>query len=143
MKLNPIPTRRALLAVLSAIAVCAALPVGAAEGKLEVSKVSYGGSSWLGHYPVWVGIKKGIFEKKGLTVTWQPFGSSSARMSALMAGELDFAGTGSISALALMASGATAFYLVGTPDSYATVEGIIAGPAIKTVQDLKGKKLGV
>ncbi|MBW1779759.1 MAG: aliphatic sulfonate ABC transporter substrate-binding protein [Deltaproteobacteria bacterium] len=115
----------------------------AASGKLERVTVVYGGSSWLGHYPVWVGIKKGIFQEKGLGVLFQQFYASSGRMGSLIAGDLDFASTGSISAIALMAAGVKRFYAIGTQDSYATVEGIIATKGITSIGDLKGKKLAV
>ncbi|MEJ2586715.1 MAG: aliphatic sulfonate ABC transporter substrate-binding protein [Deltaproteobacteria bacterium] len=111
--------------------------------KLERQTVVYGGSSWLGHYPVWVGIEKGIFDKKGLDVTFQQFYASSGRMGSLVAGDLDFASTGSISAIALMAAGVDRFSVIGSQDSYATVEGIIARENISSVKDLKGKKLAV
>ncbi len=114
-----------------------------ADEGLERKGVVYGGSSWLGHYPVWVGIKKGIFKEKGLEVTFQQFYASSGRMGSLVAGDLDFASTGSISAIALMAAGVKRFSLIGTQDSYATVEGIIAAQDIKRIKDLKGKKLAV
>ncbi len=106
--------------------------------------IRYGGSSWLGHYPVWVGIKMNIFQEKGLAVLFQQFPTSSARMGALIAKDLDFASTGSISAIALMAAGVKSFYMIGTQDSYATVEGIIVrGEDIRSVKDLRGKKLAV
>ena len=114
-----------------------------ASERLEQKSVVYGGSSWIGHYPVWVGIKNGIFEKKGLQVKFQQFYASSGRMGSLVAGDLDFASTGSISAIALMAAGVKRFSIIGTQDSYATVEGIIAKEGITSVKALKGKKLAV
>ncbi|MEW6266062.1 MAG: aliphatic sulfonate ABC transporter substrate-binding protein [Thermodesulfobacteriota bacterium] len=114
-----------------------------AQAKPEKITVVYGGATWLGHYPVWVGMEKGIFQKKGLGVLWQGFTASSGRMGALISGDLDFATTGSISAIALMASGAKGFFALAAPDSYATVEGIIAKSDIKTINDLKGKKIAV
>ncbi|MBC2713640.1 MAG: aliphatic sulfonate ABC transporter substrate-binding protein [Desulfosarcina sp.] len=112
-----------------------------ADGKPEKVTVIYGGSSWLGHYPAWVGIEKGLFKKHGLGVLFQNFYASSGRMGSLVAGDLDVAATGSISAIALMASGSKAFQAFGTPDSYATVEGIIAKENIKSIKDLKGKRI--
>ena len=112
-----------------------------AEAKPEKVTVVYGGSSWLGHYPAWVGIEMGTFKKNGLGVLFQRFYASSGRMGSLVAGDLDFASTGSISGIALMASGMKGFYAFGTQDSYATVEGIVAKKEIKNVTDLKGKKL--
>ncbi len=132
-------------ALLMAVILAPAVPARAQQdaGAPEKITVIYGGSSWLGHYPAWVGIEKGIFQKKGLGVLFQQFYASSGRMGALVAGDLDFASTGSISGIALMASGSKTFYVVGTQDSYATVEGIVARKDIKTVADLKGKKLAV
>ncbi|MBS9721451.1 aliphatic sulfonate ABC transporter substrate-binding protein [Tianweitania sp. BSSL-BM11] len=135
--------RRTVLAGLAATALFGGCMWPAVAAEVEVSKVSYGGSPWLSHYPVWVGIKKGLFAQHGLEVQWQSFSTGSARMSSLAIGEIDFGGTGSISAIALMASGAKAFYVIAAPDSYATVEGIITTPDINSVADLKGKKLGV
>lgn len=112
------------------------------SGQGEVTVV-YGGSSWLGHYPVMVGIEKGFFKEEGVRVVFQSFSTSSGRMGSLASGQLDFASTGSISALALMASGNKNFYVLGTQDSYATVEGIIARKGINSIKDLRGKKLAV
>ena len=114
-----------------------------AERKPEKVTVVYGGSSWLGHYPAWVGMEMGTFKDKGLGVLFQRFYASSGRMGSLVAGDLDFASTGCISGIALMASGMKGFYAFGTQDSYATVEGIVAKEEIKSVKDLKGKKLAV
>jgi len=137
---------RGLLACMTLLAVTAffflALPAWAqAAGEPEKVTVVYGGSSWLGHYPAWVGIEMGTFKEEGLGVLFQQFYASSGRMGSLAAGDLDFASTGCISGIALMASGMKGFYAFATPDSYATVEGIVARKDIKTVQDLKGKKL--
>lgn len=135
-------TKRTLLGSTLAAGLAAALPALAQEGP-ERATVVYGGSSWLGHYPVWVGIKKDLFKKRGLGVLWQSFVGSSGRMGSMVAGDLDIAGTGVVSALALMAAGNKSFSIVATPDSYATVEGILSGDSIKSLTDLKGKKIGV
>lgn len=109
----------------------------------EVPTVVYGGAAWLGHYPAMVGIETGIFEEEGIRVIFQGFYTSSGRMGSLASGQLDAASTGSISAIALMAAGNKDFYVVGSQDSYDTLEGIIATKDISRVEDLKGKKLAV
>jgi taurine transport system substrate-binding protein len=116
---------------------------GNVSAKEHRAEVAYGGSSWLGHYPVWIGIKEGIFSEKDLIVRFKQFHTSSARLGAMLAGDVDFASTGSISAIALMAAGVKSFYALGTQDSYATVEGIIVRSGIRSPRDLKGKKIGV
>jgi taurine transport system substrate-binding protein len=142
-------TRR--LGVLRCIALAMAVAIAClgfqgetrAAGEPEKVTVIYGGSSWLGHYPAWVGMEMGTFKDNGLGVLFQRFYASSGRMGSLVAGDLDFASTGCISGIALMASGTKGFYAFGTQDSYATVEGIVAKDEIKSVKDLKGKKLAV
>lgn len=106
-------------------------------------KIVYGGSSWLGHYPAMVAIEREIWKKQGLNVEFKSFPTSSARMAAVAAGEVDFASTGAISAISLMAAGDRSWYLIGTQDVYSGQEGIVANEKIKTLADLKGKKLAL
>lgn len=126
---------------LASLLVFTGAPQAEEAGAPEKVTVVYGGSSWLGHYPVWVGIEKGIFRNHGLGVLFQNFYASSGRMGSLVAGDLDIASTGSISAIALMASGSKGFMTFATQDSYATVEGLIARENIQSIADLKGKKV--
>ena len=105
--------------------------------------VNYGGSAWLGHYSAYIAMKAGIFSKLGIDLQWQSFGTSSARMGAVMAGNLDVAGTGVVSALALMAAGSRQFQVISTPDSYVQSEGLLVHTDVKSLADLKGKKVGV
>lgn len=136
-----------LLAVTKALALSAM--IGVAGGTMqaavgaELTPVTYGGSTWIGHFPVWVGMKKGFFGAEGLDVKWESFGTSSSRMSAMVSGSLDFAGTGVIPALSLMAAGSKSFTVLAAPDSFATVQGLIAKDDLKSLSDLKGKKIGV
>jgi taurine transport system substrate-binding protein len=129
-----------LILIVALVFIIGVLSVHAQE-KPEKVTVIYGGSSWLGHYPAWVGIEKGLFKKYELGVLFQNFYASSGRMGSLVAGDLDVASTGSISAIALMASGNKGFMAFGTQDSYATVEGIITKEKIDTVKDLRGKRI--
>ncbi|MBW1647787.1 MAG: aliphatic sulfonate ABC transporter substrate-binding protein [Deltaproteobacteria bacterium] len=130
-----------LVGLLAAVFIIAGAVNAVGSDAPEKVTVVYGGSSWLGHYPAWVGIEKGLFQKRGLGVLFQNFYASSGRMGSLVAGDLDFASTGCISGIALMASGNKGFMAFGTPDSYATVEGLIAKESIKDIKDLKGKKV--
>lgn len=105
--------------------------------------VIYGGAAWLGHYPTIVGMEAGTFADQGIRVSFQQFGTSAGRMGALAAGQIDVASSGSIGAMGLMAAGHTDFYAIGTQDSYATLEGIVAPTEIETVEDLAGKQIAV
>lgn len=105
--------------------------------------VKYGGSAWLGHYPAYLAMTEGYFKTAGIAQDWQAFGTSSARLSAVMSGGIDIACTGIVSALALMSRGATQFSIIAIPESFGRVEGIVGRSGIRTIADLKGKKLGV
>jgi len=113
------------------------------EELVGVPTVIYGGAAWLGHYPTIVGMEAGTFEDQGIRVSFQQFGTSAGRMGALAAGQIDVASSGSIGAMGLMAAGHTDFYAIGTQDSYATLEGIVAPTEIETVEDLEGKQIAV
>ncbi|RJG05015.1 twin-arginine translocation signal domain-containing protein [Noviherbaspirillum cavernae] len=134
-------TRRTFLKGAVSLAGAAALPgiVKAADAQV----INYGGSAWLGHYPAYIGIKSGLFAAKGLDVKWQSFGTSSARMSAMLSGGIDVACTGIVSALALMARGSKHFSIVGVPEDFGRVEGLFVRSGITSIQGLKGKKIGV
>ena len=104
--------------------------------------INYGGSAWLGHYPAYLAIENGQFAEADLKVGWEFFGTSSGRMSALMSGDIDVAGTGVVSAIALMAQGVERFYVIGVPDNFGRVEGLFALEGIESINDLKGKTIG-
>lgn len=108
----------------------------------DLVKMNYGGSAWLGHYPAYLAMNSGGFEKEGIELGWESFGTSSSRMSALMAGNIDIAGTGVVSAIALMARGARQFYIIGIPEDFGRVEGLFVRDNINSLEDLKGKTIG-
>lgn len=105
--------------------------------------INYGGSAWLGHYPAYLAMTNGYLKEVALEQDWQSFGTSSSRMSAVMAGGIDIACTGVVSALALMARGAKQFSIIAIPENFGRVEGIFVKGGIKSINELKGKKVGV
>jgi taurine transport system substrate-binding protein len=134
-------TRRSFLKGVASLAGSAALPGLVQAAAPQV--INYGGSAWLGHYPAYIGIKAGLFAAKGLDVKWQSFGTSSARMSALLSGGIDIGCTGIVSALALMARGSKHFSIIGVPEDFGRVEGLVVRSNVNSIQALKGKKIGV
>ncbi|MCI1015924.1 MULTISPECIES: ABC transporter substrate-binding protein [Herbaspirillum] len=134
--------RRVMKQVITlAAAGAAGLPLVASAAAPTV--INYGGSAWLGHYSAYIAMKTGLMTKHGIDLRWQAFSTSSARMAAVMAGNVDIAGTGVVSALALMASGARQFQLIATPNNFGRAEGLLVREGIKELADLKGKKIGV
>lgn len=106
-------------------------------------KIVIVGSAWYGHAPAWVAIEKGYFEREGIEAEYKFVQSSTDRMSALTTGSAQFASLGEIAMLSFMAQGNRAFYWVGNQDIAPGFEGIVAQPYIKSVEDLRGKKLAV
>ena len=112
-------------------------------GRAAQEAVNYGGSAWLGHYPAYLGMKNGAFASQGVDLQWQSFGTSSARMSAVLSGGIDIATTGVVSALALMARGSRHFSIIAVPENFGRVEGLLVRSDVTSLKDLKGKKIGV
>ena len=134
--------RRAMLVRTAALAGASALGFPMI-GRAANASYTYGGSAWLGHYSAYIAMKTGLFAKQGLDIKWQSFATSSDRMSAVMAGNIDLAGTGVVSSLALMAAGARQFQVIATPNNFGRAEGVLVRDDVKSVADLKGKKIGV
>ena len=101
----------------------------------------YGGSAWLGHYPAWLAIQAGYFKAEGLDVGWESFGTTSARVSACCRAISTWRSRPR--RLAVMARGSKHFAIIGVPENFGRVEGLIVRDGVKTLADLKGKKVGV
>jgi taurine transport system substrate-binding protein len=101
------------------------------------------GSQWYGHIPVWVGIEKGIFQKHGFRVNWRVIGKSMDRLNAISSGEAQFASLGEIAMISAMAHGNRRFYWVGNQDIAPGFEGLVAQPGITSIEQLKGKTIGM
>lgn len=142
MRFQTIPSLRyfAWLPLLMAwLGACA--PQG--EKASDYSSIVYGGSAWYGHAPVWAGIEKGFFDEAGLRVEVKTFTSSSDRLLAVASDSAQFAGLGEVAMLSFMSQGNRDFYWVGNQDIAPGFEGIVAQKGVKTLRELKGKKLAV
>jgi len=130
--------RRMIGVMLCGLAVLAVTPAGAAE-KLRVGKaVAF---AWT-FTPLDVGIQTGIFAKHGLDVEASAAAGDAKMQQALTAGSIDI-GIGSGPGMAFMAKGVPAkavAVMYGVPKNMAVMVGY--NSPIKTVEDLKGKKLG-
>jgi len=127
-----------MLCGLAVLAVLAVSPAGAAE-KLRVGKaVAF---AWT-FTPLDVGIQTGIFAKHGLDIEASAAAGDAKMQQALTAGSIDI-GIGSGPGMAFMAKGVPAkavAVMYGVPKNMAVMVGY--NSPIKTVEDLKGKKLG-
>jgi len=126
---------RAFLITLVALMVT---PAVAAE-KLRVGKaVAF---AWT-FTPIEVGIQTGQFAKQGIELEVSAFGGDAKMQQALTANSIDI-GIGSGPGMAFMAKGVPAkavFAMAGVPRNMAVM--VRYDLPIKTVDDLKGKKLG-
>ncbi|MGS1008141.1 ABC transporter substrate-binding protein [Achromobacter anxifer] len=136
-------TRRRFIQGAALSAAALALPMAGRAWAAQAQAVRYGGSAWLGHYPAWLAIQAGYFKNEGLDVGWESFGTTSARVSALLSGNIDMAVTAAPAALAVMARGSRHFAIIGVPENFGRVEGLIVRDGVQSMQDLKGKKVGV
>lgn len=135
--------RRTFVKGLALTAGLSSLPLGSQLAFAQKKHtINYGGSQWLGHYPAYVAMENGTFESHGIKLGWESFGTSSGRMSALMAGNIDIAGTGVVSAIALMARGVERFYVIGVPENFGRVEGLFTHNDVNSLEDLRGKTIG-
>ena len=121
------------------LAVSLAVPAGAAE-KLRVGKaVPF---AWT-FTPLDVGMQTGIFAKHGLEIEASAFGGDARMQQALSADGIDI-GIGSGPGMAFMAKGVPAkavAAMAGVPRNMAVMADY--NKPIRTVDDLRGKKLGV
>jgi ABC-type nitrate/sulfonate/bicarbonate transport system substrate-binding protein len=131
-------SRRTLIAAAPLLLAARVTPAAAAE-KLRVAKaVAF---AWT-FTPLDVGIQTGIFAKHGLEVEASAAAGDAKLQQALAADSVDI-GIGSGPGMAFMAKGVPAkavAVMYGVPKNMAVMVGYDS--PIKTVEDLKGKKLG-
>jgi NitT/TauT family transport system substrate-binding protein len=128
--------RRAIAGAAAALAVAlAAAPAHAAK------PLTIGYSDWPGFVAFQIAIDKGWFKQEGVDVNFQWF-DYSASLDAFSAGKLDAVGATNGDALVTGASGARNVMVLLTDYSSGN-DMIVAKPPIRSVDALKGKKVGV
>jgi NitT/TauT family transport system substrate-binding protein len=90
--------------------------------------------------PLWATKEGGFFDKNGLDVTLSNIASAQG-VPAVLAGQVTFAQVGGSETLSAVAGGADLVVIAQLAGVYPFV--LEVGPDIKTVADLKGKKIGV
>jgi NitT/TauT family transport system substrate-binding protein len=130
------PLRRALTGIVAALAIGAAAAPARAAAPLKI-----GYSDWPGWVAFQIAIDKGWFKQAGVDVDFEWF-DYSASLDAFSAGKLDAVGTTNGDALVTGASGAKSVMALVTDYSSGN-DVIVAKPGIKSVEALKGKKVGV
>lgn len=111
------------------------------SAQAENEKLVVGHDLWIGYAGAFVADAKGYFDEAGLDVEFKQFPGPGDTLPALIAGQLDI-GLTTLHNLALASLGEdiplTSIYLLDTSNG---ADAIVAKEDIKTVADLKGKKV--
>jgi NitT/TauT family transport system substrate-binding protein len=95
------------------------------------------------YVPLDIGVSQGIFRKQGLDIEIYNFGGAAKQTQAMTAGSVDI-GLGSSTAMALIVRGAPMLAVGVIANSVANIGILVpADSTIKTLADLKGKKVGI
>jgi NitT/TauT family transport system substrate-binding protein len=108
------------------------------NGKL---KVAY--NLWIGSAGVFVAEAKQFFKQKGLDVEMVKFASPTDATIALISGQVDAALSTLDTGVILAAQSKDQIQVVYAIDTSFGADGIVADKSIKTLQELKGKKVAV
>ncbi len=128
--------RRLLALLLSA----AAVVVTAADGRAEPLRIGY--RSWVSAGPFFIARDKGWFAEEGVEVRLVPVEDLPVRMAALATGDLD-AMIGMLDATVLHLTPKTELRLAFAVAESRGADGLVATMDIKTIADLKGKRVAV
>lgn len=133
-----------LLGLLFVLAGCSSNAQGKEEGKKDVVRIGIQQS--LG--PLWIAKENGWFEeeftKLGAEVEWVEFQSGPPQFEGIAAGKLDFTEVGNTPVIGGQAADVPFKEIAVTADGF-LANGILVRPdsGIKTIEDLKGKKIAV
>jgi NitT/TauT family transport system substrate-binding protein len=106
----------------------------------DLPKVKVAINTWPGLGPYYVAKAKGFDKEQGIQLDVIMNEDTVARNSSLAAGEVDLAGI-TLDAVVIARSRGVPMIVVGQSDFSFGGDGIIANDSIKTVQDLKGKRI--
>jgi NitT/TauT family transport system substrate-binding protein len=123
----------------SALQIVAAASICAASAWAEPLKIGY--SDWPGFVAWQIGIEKGWFKEAGVDVSFEWF-DYAASLDAFSAGKLDAVGLTNGDALVIGSSGAKGTMILVNDYSNGN-DMVIVKPGLKSIKDLKGKKIGV
>ena len=119
-------------------ALAATLMFAATAAAAEPLKVAH--STWVGYGPFYIAQENGFFEQEGLEVELVLMEDVKTRMPALAAGRVDAAATTVDTVLNFYSAKRPFRYLFAVDDSKGG-DGIVANNDIRTVADLKGRRI--
>jgi ABC-type nitrate/sulfonate/bicarbonate transport system substrate-binding protein len=117
--------------------------VAASGATAETLRVGKAGREAFSFVPADIGAQTGLFKKHGIDVTISSFGGDARVQQAMTADGIDI-GLGSGPGLAFVVKGSPVKGIAAMADSPLTFALVVRnGDSIKTLDDLKGKKVGV
>lgn len=127
--------------VLSAALILTAAIFGmVAPGTASAESFKLAFSTWVGYGPFYIAQDKGYFKDEGVDVELVKMEDPKLRFTALLAGRIDMLAT-TIDTMVLYLKTPDALSFVGVIDDSNGGDGVVANKDIKTIADLKGKKV--
>jgi NitT/TauT family transport system substrate-binding protein len=123
--------------VIGAALVALLAPHPAAAEKIRIAH-----STWVGYGPLYIAQDKGIFKKNGVDVDLAVIEAPMERFSAMMSEKVQMIASTVDTALLYLTKPDDFQYVVALDDSNGG-DGVVANKDIKTIADLKGKKVAV
>ncbi len=114
------------------------LSLAAPQALAKTLKLAH--STWVGYGPLYIARDKGYFKEEGVDVKLIIMENTSLKMGALMAGKIDAVASTADEFPIYMKPGNLLYYILAVDNSKGG-DGIVANKDIKTVADLKGKKV--
>jgi NitT/TauT family transport system substrate-binding protein len=137
---QPASTTAGSPASAAAKAPAAATSAGPASAAATKLLILYSASS-IDQMPEWAALDGGYFQKNGLDVELQYVAGGTKTIGALLSGQSQISIQGGNEAMSAVAGGADLVLISSLLPVYAFK--FEAGPGIKSIEDIKGKKLGV
>ena len=112
--------------------------LAAPQALAETLKLAH--STWVGYGPFYIARDKGYFKEEGVDVKLIIMENTSLKMGALMAGKIDAVASTADEFPIYMKPGKLLYYILAVDNSKGG-DGIVSNKDIKTIAELKGKKV--
>jgi NitT/TauT family transport system substrate-binding protein len=112
----------------------------AARPSAEPTVIKMGIEPWIGYGPWWIAIDKGYDQKHGVKIQASTFTTDADINSAFAAHRIDAENLATHTGVRFLGSGVPLKFVL-FEDVSLTADAVLAGPDIRSIKDLKGKKV--